>query len=75
MGLGGKTMTEAEERMLQWIEKASYEELLYKWRFSPAGDPFFIGKIGDFYQDRMNKLKIETPIEEQVSISKKVGWD
>ena len=31
-------MTDEQKR---WIDNASYEELLRKWRFTPSGDPIF----------------------------------
>lgn len=31
------------EELKNWIDNATYQELLRKWRFSPSGDPFFIG--------------------------------
>lgn len=70
-----KTPTSKEEEMLAWIEEASYEELLQKWRFEPGGSPWFVGEMGVYYQQAMTNRKNELSHEEQVVTSKKVGWD
>lgn len=56
------------------IDKMSYEQLLARWRFSPSGDPMFVGEIGKYYADVMSKKKSELSHEEQVRISKDIGW-
>jgi len=45
--------------MKEWIDNASYEELLRKWRFAPAGDPFFRSdtKMGAYYSKVMAEKK------------------
>ncbi len=35
-----------ETEMRQWIDTADYESLLRRWRFSPAGSPWFQGEMG-----------------------------
>lgn len=35
-----------KQEMITWIDNASYEDLLRKWRFAPGGDPFFVDEIG-----------------------------
>lgn len=42
-----------EQQMREWIDNASYEELLRKWRFAPVGDPFFQGEMGQYYSKVM----------------------
>jgi len=64
-----------EEQMKKWIDSASYEELLCKWRFSPVGDPFFQGKMGDYYGDAMRKKREEAGSGEHVRASKSIGWE
>ncbi len=59
------------EEMKKWIDDASYEDLLRRWRFDPPGSPWFQGKLGDYYQQMMNK-KRETA--DHVAASKRVGW-
>jgi hypothetical protein len=39
--------------MKHWIDTAPYEALLRKWRFAPAGDPFFQGEVGEYYSKRL----------------------
>jgi hypothetical protein len=35
---------------IAWIDSAPLLELLRKWRFSPGGDPFFVGEVGEHYK-------------------------
>lgn len=62
-------MTE-KEMMRKWIDNASYEDLLRKWRFAPVGDPFFQGEMGNYYQEVMNKKKGP----DHAAIGKRIGW-
>ena len=39
------------------IDALSYEELLRDWRFAPAGDPWFQGETGRYWNDRMRELR------------------
>lgn len=34
------------EEMKQWVDSATYEMLLFKWRDSPFDDPFFRREMG-----------------------------
>lgn len=65
-------MTNAE--MKEWIDNASYEELLMKNRFAPIGDKFFAGEIGKYYMSAMNQKKEMVGQENAVKASKKIGW-
>jgi len=56
----------------EWIDNASYEQLLHKWRFAPAGDPFFSVDTGIYYEEVMQRKKQEV---DHVAASKRVGWD
>ena len=56
----------------QWIDNASYETLLSKWRFAPIGDPMFQGESGQYYAKVMNEKRART---DHVAASKAVGWD
>ena len=67
--------SEQTKEMKNWIDNADYESLLRKWRFAPAGDPFFQGKIGGYYSKVMFKKRDEMPEVEHVRISKAVGWE
>lgn len=62
-----------EKEMRRWIDNASYEELLRKWRSAPAGSPFFKGAIGEYYSAEMNKKKAADP-GGAVAASKRIGW-
>ena len=55
-----------------WIDKASYEELLFRRRFASLGDPMFLLETGDYYLKVM-KEKAETVDHAQAS--KNVGWE
>jgi hypothetical protein len=61
----------------EWIDTASYEDLLWRWRFTPTGDDngFFTGETGKYYAKVM-KQRREAPggQEEHVRASKKIGW-
>ena len=67
-------MTQTETEMIEWIDNASYEELLRKWRFAPAGDPFFQGDIGKYYEKVLAGRKKEVGGAEHSRLSKKIGW-
>jgi hypothetical protein len=56
--------------MKKWIDNASYRELLERWRFAPPGDPIFVGKVGDYYKQKMNQKSNEISFESCVQISK-----
>ena len=56
-----------------WIDGASYEELLRKWRFAPSGEPMFQGDTGDYYQKVMNEKKSADQAG-AVAASKSIGW-
>ena len=43
----------------QWIDNASYEQLLGHWRFAPVGDSMFQGDTGQYYEERMKALRNE----------------
>lgn len=62
------------EKMKVWIDSASYEQLLSRWRFEPFGSPWFQGEVGDYYSAAMNNKRVETSHEEQIAASKKIGW-
>ena len=59
----------------EWIDKASYRELLHRWRFAPIGDTTFHGELGKYYSKVMHEKKDALDHSEQVAVSKSVGWD
>jgi len=63
-----------KEQMKHWIDTATYEQLLSKCRFAPAGDPFFTGEIGDYYMKVIKKRRDADP-EGHVIASKTIGWE
>jgi len=58
-----------------WVDSASYEDLLRRWRFAPVGDPVFQGETGKYYAEVMWRKKAELSAGEQVRASKNIGWD
>lgn len=62
------------EEMKEWIDAASYEQLLSKWRNAPAGNPFFQGEIGQYYSRVMAEKRDEVGNAEHVRVSKSIGW-
>jgi len=64
-----------QEEMMKWIDQASYEQLLSKWRFSSAGSPWFQDQIGDYYAMVMRRREEEMSNDERVRASKNVGWE
>lgn len=63
-----------EQEMKNWIDNASYEELLRKWRFSPTGSAFFQGEMGNYYEVIMARKRKEVGEAEHVRASKSIGW-
>lgn len=57
----------------EWIDNASYEALLSRWRFSPIGDPIFSGETGDYYAKVLARKRDED-LDRHVSTSKSIGW-
>lgn len=63
------------EEMKKWIDNATYDQLLGHWRFAPAGDPFFIGEVGEHYKKVMSKRKQEVGLAGHTATSKSLGWE
>lgn len=63
---------ELDSKLKAWIDNATYEDLLRKWRNAPSGSAFFIGTIGDYYAERMKALK-EADSAGAVRASKNIG--
>jgi len=62
------------EQMRTWIDNATYEALLQKWRHAAIGNPFFVGVMGEYYQVTMAAKRKEIGIAAAVQASKRVGW-
>lgn len=55
----------------QWIDNATYKQLLERWRFAPAGDSIFQGETGQYYS---KILKQKQSTADHVATSKDIGW-
>ncbi len=58
----------------EWIDNANYKKLLHRWRFADSDDEMFLGDTGKYYTKRMSILKHKLSYDEQVAMSKRVGW-
>ena len=58
-----------------WIDSASYEALLRRWRTAPAGDPMFLGECGTYYAEQMRERRKAVGDDEHVRASKAIGWE
>ena len=67
-------MTKLHDEMKEWIDNATYQELLYKWRFAKIGSTWFSGEIGEYYNKVMAKKRKETTDAEHTAASKAIGW-
>ena len=59
-----------DSNLKTWIDGATYEQLLEKWRYAPVGSPYFQGDTGDYYAKIMAEKKKEVGQAEAVSASK-----
>ena len=57
----------------KWIDEASYEQLLRRWRFSDVGDEMFIGEAGEYFSMVFAQKRMNDPTK-AVAASKTVGW-
>jgi len=63
------------KKVKDFVEKASYEEMLSRQRFAPIGDPFF--QMDDdtwVYWKLQFNIKREATGDNGVSASKAIGW-
>jgi len=63
------------EEMKKWIDESSYGQLLSKWKYSPIGDDFFRGEVGEYYRIKMREKKELLDNNLRVLISKSVDWN
>ena len=63
------------QELWKWINNASYEELLRKWRFAKPGSPLFQCGMGYHISEVMRRKRAELTSEEASAISKKIGWE
>lgn len=57
-----------------WIENASYEELLRRFRYTKDNSKWFKGILGRYYRKQMYYKAACLPKAQQSAISEKVGW-
>jgi len=60
--------------LMNWIDNATYSQLLKRWRHAPSGDHMFVGEVGDYYATNMANKKRLLSNEQQVQISKNIGF-
>jgi hypothetical protein len=65
-------VTEAQKA---WIDTASYEELLRRWRNAPIGDSIFQGEAVRHYREVMIRKREEVGPASAAAASKSIGWD
>ena len=63
-----------QESMKIWIDLASYEDLLRKWRFASGGDAFFCGEVGKYYAEKIFAMRDALEPDEAAQVSKRIGW-
>lgn len=57
------------------IDGMSYESMLSKWRFAPAGDPLFQGgPVFDYFEKSMKEKREKVGDAGCVMASKSIGW-
>lgn len=58
-----------------WIDNASYEEMLYRWRYmsTEENSPWFQGDVGQYYAEVMMR-KRDADHYGAVLASRRVGW-
>lgn len=63
------------EEMKAWIDGASYEELLQRWRNEPGGSIWFDNVLGQHYAKAMVEKRSKIGPEAAAEISKRIGWE
>ena len=63
------------DQMKQWIDSASYQQLLQKVRYAPLGSPWFQGEIGAYFGNAIGKARASISPADAVAASKAIGWD
>ena len=57
----------------KWIDEATYEDLLLKWRHAPIGDPMFQGQTSKYFSKVIKEKRLADP-DAHVRASKSIGW-
>ena len=63
-----------ENEMLEWIKRATYEELMEKVRREPCGSRWFVGDVGKAFVIARQVRASTLTQAEKVAVSKRVGW-
>lgn len=63
-----------EEPTVQSAENLDYYAMRKRFRFEPVGSPWFQGEVGEVMMRRMKQYEREIPQEQQVAVSKQLGW-
>lgn len=56
-----------------YIDNLTFESLLSRWRFAPAGDPWFADETGEYWSKRMMTKRSEEN-DNGVGAGKRIGW-
>jgi hypothetical protein len=62
-------------QMKQWIDNATYKQLLEKWRYASIGDSFFQGVISKYYVRVMLARRKLVGDKVHMQLSREIGWD
>lgn len=60
------------ENIKNWIDNASYENLLEKWRNAQIGSPFFQGEAGEYYSEKMEEKRAQIGNAAHIAASKSI---
>lgn len=64
-----------DQKTKDQIDSMDYETMLKIWRFAPLGADLVSGETGDYFKSSMLGKKNALLHEDQVRVSKIVGWD
>lgn len=67
-------MAQMSEETKKQIDEMDYQQMLYKWRFSPVGSHWFQGEVGDYFTKVMNEKRAAVGSEAHTAASKEIGW-
>lgn len=57
----------------KWIDSASYEDLLRRWRTTAVTDPVFFNDTGEYYKKVLAEKRAKVGNAEHVRASKAIG--
>lgn len=62
------------QQQKDWIDGATYRQMLERNRFAPVGDPMFTGEAGKYFGEVMARKRKEVGDAAHVVASKSIGW-